>query len=140
MVGAFAEAPADLHMRTCPVHPDWSTTPPAVERIDEPAKRYDAGKPRIDLIPPEFIEALGQHYAVGAAKYSERNWEKGMSWSRCYASAMRHLLAFWGGEEIDAETGTPHVVSAAWNLAALHWYGLHRAGTDDRPNFPIASA
>lgn len=124
--------------RSCPVHLSW-TTVPAEERIDEPAKRFDAGKSRIDLIPPEFIEALGRHYAVGAAKYAERNWEKGMSWSRCYASAMRHLLAFWGGEEIDAETGTPHVIAAAWNLAALHWYGLHRAGTDDRPHFPIAS-
>lgn len=101
---------------------------------DEPALRYDGGKSRVDLIPPEFIEALGRHYGVGALKYAERNWEKGMSWSRCYASALRHMLAFWRGEEIDEETGSPHVIAAAWNMAALHWYAAHGAGTDDRPS------
>jgi hypothetical protein len=138
------------HAETCPINPTWATTPPldedavrkahraeTLERLDEPAKRFDAGKARVDLIPPEFIEALGRHYAVGAAKYEENNWRKGMSWSRCYASAVRHLLAFWRGEEIDAETGTPHVIAAAWNMAALHWYGLHNAGTDDRPRFDL---
>jgi hypothetical protein len=102
----------------------------------EPAVRYDAGKPRVDLIPAEFIEALARHYGVGAKKYAERNWEKGMSFSRCYASAMRHMLAFWRGEEIDEETGTPHVIAAAWNMAALHYYGVKGLGTDDRPSKP----
>lgn len=101
---------------------------------EEPAIRYDSGKSRIDLIPPEFILALGQHFGVGAQKYAERNWEKGMSWSRCYASAQRHMLAFWGGEEVDLETGTPHVIAAAWNMCALHWYARHGVGTDDRQN------
>lgn len=100
---------------------------------DEPALRYDAGKSRVDLIPPEFIEALGRHYGAGAKKYAERNWEKGMSWSRCYASALRHMLAFWSGEEFDEETGSPHVICAAWNMAALHWYKRYGKGTDDRP-------
>lgn len=99
---------------------------------NEPALRFDAGKSRVDLIPPEFIEALGRHYGEGAKKYAERNWEKGMSYSRCYASAQRHMLAFWRGEENDEETGAPHTICAAWNMAALHWYGLHGVGTDDR--------
>ena len=108
------------------------TFAPPPQRASEPGLRFDAGKSRIDLIPPEFIEALGLHYGAGAKKYADRNWEKGMSWSRCYASAQRHMLAFWRGEEIDEETGTPHVIAAAWNMAALHWYGVHSAGKDDR--------
>lgn len=106
------------------------------ELKSEPALRFDNDKSRVDLIPSEFIEALGQHYGVGARKYAERNWQKGMSWSRCYASAQRHMLAFWRGEEVDEETGTPHVIAAAWNMAALHWYAVHNVGTDDR--FKIA--
>lgn len=107
---------------------------------NEPALRFDAEKSRVDLIPPEFIEELGRHYGIGARKYAERNWEKGMSWSRCYSSAQRHMLAFWQGEDIDAETGTPHVIAAAWNMAALHWYAVHGRGTDDRPVYDAVQA
>jgi hypothetical protein len=105
---------------------------PTNQSKSEPALRYDGDKSRVDLIPPEFILALGQHFGVGAKKYAERNWEKGMSWSRCYASAQRHMLAFWGGEELDPETGSPHVICAAWNMCVLHWYGLYRTNLDDR--------
>jgi hypothetical protein len=105
---------------------------PQAQSKSEPALRYDGDKSRVDLIPPEFILALGHHFGVGAKKYSERNWEKGMSWSRCYASAMRHMLAFWNGEANDPETGSPHVICAAWNMCALHWYGLYRTNLDDR--------
>jgi hypothetical protein len=105
---------------------------PAMQSKLEPALRYDGDKSRVDLIPPEFILALGQHFGQGAKKYAERNWEKGMSWSRCYSSAMRHMLAFWSGEANDPETGSPHVICAAWNMCALHWYGLYRTNLDDR--------
>jgi hypothetical protein len=104
----------------------------AEQSKSEPALRYDGNKSRVDLIPPEFILALGHHFGVGAKKYAERNWEKGMSWSRCYASAMRHMLAFWNGEANDPETGSPHVICAAWNMCALHWYEAHGVGLDDR--------
>lgn len=100
------------------------------------ALRYDGGKSRVDLIDPNFILALGDHYQRGAKKYAERNWEKGMLFSRCYASAQRHLLAFWSGEDTDAETGTLHVVAVAWNMAAIHHYmndPALREKFDDRP-------
>lgn len=103
---------------------------------DEPALRYDADKSRIDLIDPGFILRLGQHYGVGAKKYAERNWQKGMSFSRCYASAQRHMLAFWGGEDHDEETGSRHVIAAAWNMAAIDYYLSEPALAekfDDRP-------
>ena len=102
----------------------------------EPALRYDGGKARIDLIDPGFLLRLGEHYGVGAKKYAERNWQNGMSFSRCYASAQRHMLAFWAGEDNDAETGSPHVIAAAWNMAALDYYMADpalREKFDDRP-------
>lgn len=97
------------------------------------ALRDDDGKAPIDLIPPEVILALAEVYRFGAKKYAPRNWEKGMAWSRVYNSAMRHLLAFWGGEDIDAESGLPHVQHALWNCAALAWYKEHCQDKDDRP-------
>lgn len=106
------------------------------------ALRYDDGKSRVDLIDPNFILALGDHYQRGAKKYAERNWEKGMLFSRCYASAQRHLLAFWAGEDTDAETGTLHVVAVAWNMAAIHHYmndPALREKFDDRPRKGLAN-
>ena len=89
---------------------------------DEPAVRYDAGKPRMDLIPPEALVRYGEVLAMGAAKYSERNWELGMDYGRCVASLLRHTAAFMAGEDIDPESGLPHMAHAMWNAGALLTY------------------
>lgn len=106
----------------------------------EPGHRYDADKSRVELIHPTFILALGEHYAVGAKKYADRNWEKGMSWSRCIASALRHLLKFAMGQEYEIEViegkeyKMSHIIAVAWNCAALHYYMEHHRDKDDRVN------
>lgn len=99
----------------------------------EPATRGDAGKARYDLLPADALHALVEVYTKGAEKYAPRNWEKGMSWSRCFGSLMRHAWAFWRGETHDPETGCHHMAMAAWNCLALVAYDLRQAGADDRP-------
>ena len=89
---------------------------------------------RMDLIPPIPEWLLGEHYGAGAEKYGEaRNWEKGTAWSLNYAAARRHLLQFWAGEDIDAETGSLHVIAAAWHLFALAEFYTTHPELDDRP-------
>lgn len=87
---------------------------------------------RLDLIPPEFLLLLGRVYGMGAAKYSDHNYLKGFEWSKSYAALQRHVLAFWGGEEIDPESGLPHLGHAAWHCAALFMFSEHELGEDDR--------
>lgn len=94
--------------------------------------RFDDGKPRYDLIPPEAIEELARVYTVGAKKYAPRNWERGMSWGRVFGSLMRHCWKFWRGEAIDEETGCHHMALAAWNCFALFTYDRRQIGEDDR--------
>lgn len=95
--------------------------------------RYDAGKPRYDLIPPEALDALAELYRVGATiKYAERNWEKGMSWQKCYRSLLSHANKWQYGEDFDQETGAHHMTAAAWNAIALLVYHTRQIGTDDR--------
>lgn len=96
--------------------------------------KYDGGKPRVDLIPPGVILELAKIYAMGAEKYSEHGWleDGGMDWSRIYAALQRHALAFWGGEDIDPESGLPHMAHVMWNAAALVHYGKTGLGQDDR--------
>lgn len=102
------------------------------ERKDEPGKTYDAGKLRYDLLPPEWEKGLAQVMTMGAAKYADRNWEKGLSWSRRYASMRRHQNAFWAGEDFDPESGLHHLVHVAWNALALYTFSQTHPEFDDR--------
>lgn len=88
---------------------------------------------RYDLIPAEPLRLLAQHYGRGAAKYEDRNWEAGYDWSLSFAALMRHAWAFWGGEDIDPETGTPHIIAAAWHCFALAEYMNTHRDFDNRP-------
>jgi hypothetical protein len=103
------------------------------QRVNEPGLRYDKGKPRWDLLPADALEELVLVYTRGAEKYADRNWEKGMSWSRCFRSMLSHTWKWWGGEQYDDETGLHHLAHVAWNALALVAYEKRKVGTDDRP-------
>lgn len=93
--------------------------------------RYDTGKNRLDLIPPEWTWALGQILTKGAQKYAARNWEKGMDWSRIIGPLKRHLEKFQAGEQYDQETGCHHMAMVAWNALALMTYDIREIGSND---------
>lgn len=71
-------------------------------------------KPRPDLISPFFLERLGEHLRKGAIKYQPWNWAKGIPSSRCYESAMRHLMRYAQGY-----TDEDHLAAAAFNIMAI---------------------
>lgn len=104
---------------------------PIFDAIDA-GRKDDAGKPRMDLIAPEFMAVTAQVLAYGVVKYQARNWERGMSWGRCFGALMRHLWAWWGGERIDPESGLPHLGHAACCLMFLVAYEARGIGKDDR--------
>jgi hypothetical protein len=99
---------------------------------DEPGIKSDSGKPRIELIPPEFIFAVATVLTFGAKKYHDHNWALGMSWSRVFGALMRHLWAWWGSkgptsrnflfEDVDLETKMSHLWHAACCIAFLVAY------------------
>lgn len=103
---------------------------------DDPSKmgvKFDDGKIRFDLLPPEGPKAVATILAVGAKKYAARNWEQGMDWSRPFAAMQRHLWAWWAGEKNDPDSGLPHLWHAACNCFFLIAYESRSKGTDDRP-------
>lgn len=98
---------------------------------------HDQGKLRLDLVPPEADEAiagiLGHSAATG--KYEERNWEKGLGFMCVYGSVRRHYLAWLKGEDIDPESGLPHLDHALTDTAFLVTYAKRgMVGFDDRPS------
>jgi hypothetical protein len=96
------------------------------------ASKHDGGKCRLELLAPEMMFALGDVVTHGAAKYGDRDWERGMPWGKVFGAAMRHLWAHWRGEDIDADSGLPHVELAFCEIAFLVVYRRRRIGLDDR--------
>lgn len=95
--------------------------------------KYDTGKPRYDLLPPEGAEAVAAILEFGARKYAARNWEQGMDWSRPFSACMRHLWKWWSGQKVDPDSGRSHLDHAACNIFFLIAYEARGKGTDDRP-------
>lgn len=93
--------------------------------------KYDQNKLRFDLVPPFAFENFVKVLGMGARKYSDRNWEKGMDWSRLIASLKRHIHAFETGEDYDPESGLLHMAHVATNaMFLLEFYEIFPQGDD----------
>lgn len=97
--------------------------------------KFDEGKVRYELLPPELLESVAQVLTFGAHKYADRNWELGMKWSRPFGAAMRHLWAWINPfvPDTDPETGYSHLAHAGCCIAFLISYEKRGVGEDDRP-------
>lgn len=100
--------------------------------MSEEALRLNKGKNRLDLVPPSLIEEVGKVMTFGAEKYEPYNWAKGMKWSKCIASAKRHLSAYERGEDFDPETKMYHLSHLGCNIAFLLEYYKTCPELDDR--------
>ena len=96
-------------------------------------RKDDSEKLPMHLLPPELLNGVASILDFGARKYAPRNWEQGMAWSRVYSAMLRHMLAWWGGEDNDPETGKSHLWHAACCVAFLMAYEQRGVGDDDRP-------
>jgi hypothetical protein len=71
--------------------------------------KFDTDKPRMDLLDANALEGLAKVLTFGAQKYAANNWRNGIEYSRLTAAILRHLMAIQRGEDIDPESGLPHV-------------------------------
>ena len=90
---------------------------------------------RYDLIPPGALNLLAEHYGRNCEKYADRNWERGYNWSLSFAAMQRHAWAFWNGEDIDPDSGSPHLAAVAWHAFTLLTFSTQDRYLfkDDRP-------
>jgi hypothetical protein len=89
-------------------------------------------KPRVELIDPEFILAMGRVLSVGAKKHGEKSFHEGMDWNERIGSLQRHVLAFQNKQDIDEETQECHLINAAANCMMLYHNWLRCKGKDTR--------
>jgi len=89
---------------------------------EDPGAKWDAEKVDYSHLPSKAIEEILKVYMGGAKKYGRGNYKKGVSYSRVFSAAMRHLWAWWRGEETDPESGLSHLAHCAWNVITLLEY------------------
>ena len=98
--------------------------------------KFDQDKLRYDLLPEEALEEIVRVFTAGAKKYSDRNWEKGIVFSRLIGAGRRHDAAFLKGELVDPETLTVHLANSVVNRLMMLQFVLTKQSDklDDLPN------
>ena len=106
--------------------------------------KHSEGKIPYHLIPVDCLKYLGLVLQHGAKKYSERNWEKGLSFSDVYRAALGHLMEFYDGNDLDGGedgSGLEHLGHALCSVMFLLHFKLNYSQYgkfDDRPIPEIA--
>lgn len=91
-------------------------------------------KAALHLVPPALLISAAEAIATGAVKYGPYNWRDYPIQAHAYYGAiLRHLTAWWDGEDAASDSGVSHLSHVAAGLAIL----LDAIGTetlvDDRP-------
>lgn len=108
------------------------TNPNEIRTVSPTGGEKGVKPERFDLLPVEALSSIARLYGVGAQKYASHNWRRGYDWSKSYAAMMRHANLFWSGEDIDPETGEPHMAAVAFHAMTLIVFMQEQPKFDDR--------
>lgn len=86
----------------------------------------------LGTVDPLALLTLAEVSGFGAQKYDAFNYLKGYGWDLSFNAMTRHMLSFWNGEDLDDESGLPHITHAAWHALALTSFFKRGLGTDNR--------
>lgn len=100
--------------------------------VDGGGMRFNSNKLAVELVPTGAVYSMAGALGYGASKYEPHNWRRGMKWTIPYACAMRHLLKWFDGEDLDEESGQEHLGHVMANIAMLIEYKKTCPDLDDR--------
>lgn len=85
-------------------------------------------------VPMRVLMEVSLAMLEGALKYGKFNYRVAGVRSSVYIdAAMRHLMAYHEGQDIDPDSGLPHIVKAMACLLVLRDAEINNKLTDDRP-------
>lgn len=105
----------------------WELAP-----ISEVGRKFDAGKPPMDLLPYGALIEVAKVLGFGAKKYDAGNWANGLEVSRLIAAAERHIGEFKEGQDADIESGLMTLAHAVCPLLFAIWMLKNRPDMDNR--------
>lgn len=89
-----------------------------IKKLASGAKRdNNVGKGAYELISPLALRRLAKVYEKGIKNKGARNWEKGIPFSRCIQSAIRHIY-----QHLEGMRDEDHLMQACFNLFAVAHY------------------
>jgi len=92
----------------------------SVKKETNPKDIIGGNKLPLHLCPLTLIVGVCLAFLEGALKYGRSNWRvAGVKASIYYDALQRHIQSWWEGEDIDAESGLPHLFKAAACIAIL---------------------
>lgn len=99
-----------------------------------PKDAVGTAKVPFSTVSAPVLGELGLAMMEGALKYGRHNYRaSGVRASVYYDAALRHLLAFWEGQDIDPASGLPHIVKVMACCAVLRDSQIQGNWVDDRP-------
>jgi len=96
------------------------------------AKKLDNNKPRLSIIPFKCLMGVIKVFEHGAKKYAPHNYRLGMDRTRYADACFRHLHSWLIGNDMDKESGLPHLDHAIASLMMLRENEIEGRGKDDR--------
>lgn len=91
-------------------------------------------KAPMSVLPMGPVVEAGLGLLEGGCKYGRHNYRgAGVRASVYYDATMRHLISFWEGEDIDPDSGLPHITKAICSLLVLRDAQMQNMCADDRP-------
>jgi len=110
-------------------------------KAENPKDRYGIAKPGLSTVPPAPLFMLGQVMNLGREKYGLMTWrETRVLASVYYDAALRHLMAWYDGQNDDPESGMPHLAHVMACMLVLLDAELHQQMEDDRPGCSEATS
>jgi hypothetical protein len=86
--------------------------------------RFNSGKLRWGLMHYKSMEPLVRVLMFGAEKYDDNNWMKGLNKREILECMQRHLAALLDGENMDKESGLPHIGHIMCNAMFYSYFEL----------------
>lgn len=101
---------------------------------DNPKTAFGVAKVPMHLVPPIAVAQMSLAFDNGAVKYGPFNWrEKTISSTVYYAAAMRHLQAWFDGEDLAPDSGVHHLAHVMACCAMVLDGGSLGKLNDNRP-------
>jgi hypothetical protein len=99
-----------------------------------PKDSFGVKKVGLHVLPCGVLMELALAMTEGGLKYGAHNYRAmGVRASVYYDAAMRHLMAWWEGQDIDPDSGVSHVIKAMACLLVVRDGQIMGNWEDDRP-------
>lgn len=91
-------------------------------------------KAPLSTLSAPVLAEVGVAMLEGARKYGRHNYRViGVRASVYYDATLRHMMQWWEGEDVDADSGLSHVTKAIASLVVLRDAMMQQKFIDDRP-------